>query len=756
MYIPTDADVSAAAEILENCVSRYENRWPDSARMIMGDFNACDFQEKIPEYEQSVKCTTRGNNTLDKLYCNVRGGYRAYQRPQLGTSDHNMIFCAPTYKQVLKREPCKVVQYRKWEPGNISQLQACLECTDWTSLIDSGADVNVNTDIFNSYFNFCLDMLIPTIDMKIYPNNKPWINRELISMLNEKRRIRQSGNSDQKKELQKRIDKKITDAKKEYKEKIEGLFRTNKSKDAWKGLKTLCGYNKKQITPEPDDVATYVNDVNTFFARFEQYDFGVEQSEVLGVIRNKRDEQIEITNEAVMRELKRVRVNKATGPDGVPARAIKCCAEQLTPVLTQLFQDSIIQGEVPRIWKLTEIKPIAKTPFPKNFNDYRPVALTSNIMKCLENIVRNLLCDRMEDFRDQMQFAYCINRSVQDATLTFINDISKHLDQKNSSTRILFIDFSSAFNTIQPHTLLKKLLDMGYNSNLLRWIFSFLTNRPQYTKIGTTVSTKIATNTGAPQGCVLSPVLFTLYTNDCRSLFDDCTMIKYADDTVIIGKILNDDCRNYETQVQKFVEWCSENYLILNVKKTKEMIIDFRRKPTNVPDAINIDGEPVERVKEYKYLGIVIDDELKGNANTNLVIKKCNQRLYFIRILNNVQVNKKIINLFYRSTLESILIFSISTWYKRLTLADKNKLNIIVKKAKKLGASVTLTDVLYQEAALKQVGKIMQDQTHPLNNCFNFLRSGRRLALPLIKTDRYRKSFVPSSIVLFNHFYSQK
>ena len=89
--------------------------------------------------------------------------------------------------------------------------------------------------------------------------------------------------------------------------------------------------------------------------------------------------------------------------------------------------------------------------------------------------------------------------------------------------------------------------------------------------------------------------------------------------------------------------------------------------------------------------------------------------------------------MFYKSTLESILIFSITTWYKKLTSADKNKLNKIVKKAKKSGAAVTFTDILHQEAALKQVQKIMQDQIHPLNNCFMFLRSGRRLALPMIK-----------------------
>ena len=92
VYIPTDTKVSVAADILENCVAKYENKWPDSARLIMGDFNSCDFQEKIPTYEQYVECPTRGNNTLDKLYCNMRNSYLTYQRSQLGNSDHNMIF----------------------------------------------------------------------------------------------------------------------------------------------------------------------------------------------------------------------------------------------------------------------------------------------------------------------------------------------------------------------------------------------------------------------------------------------------------------------------------------------------------------------------------------------------------------------------------------------------------------------------------------------------------------------------------------
>ena len=96
-------------------------------------------------------------------------------------------------------------------------------------------------------------------------------------------------------------------------------------------------------------------------------------------------------------------------------------------------------------------------------------------MKCLESILKNLICEKTYNIKDPMQFAYCKNRSVQDATLILLNDISKHLDKPKSQVRALYIDFSSAFNTMQPHILLRKMLDMGINRNILKWMFSFLT-----------------------------------------------------------------------------------------------------------------------------------------------------------------------------------------------------------------------------------------------------------------------------------------
>jgi hypothetical protein len=224
---------------------------------------------------------------------------------------------------------------------------------------------------------------------------------------------------------------------------------------------------------------------------------------------------------------------------------------------------------------------------------------------------------------------------------------------------------------------------MNVNSNLILWIHSFLTNRPQYVKLKDCKSDVLITSTGAPQGCVLSPILFTLYTNDCRSVDEGCHVIKYADDTVIIGNVSNDDEEKYFHQVQYFVNWCQENYLNLNVKKTKEMFIDFR-KARNY-SKLTIMDEDVAVVDNYKYLGVIIDKQLNFSSNVHHVYKKAVQRLHFLRILSNVRVDEHILTLFYRSVVESTLVFCMTSWYGMTTKKDKAKLNKIVRKSLKMG-----------------------------------------------------------------------
>ncbi len=111
--------------------------------------------------------------------------------------------------------------------------------------------------------------------------------------------------------------------------------------------------------------------------------------------------------------------------------------------------------------------------------------LTCVIMKCLKHIIKRHLFDSFvhQLIKDKLQFAYSQNRSFQDAVLTLFNQTCEHLESKNSQIRILFVDFSSTFNTIQPHVLLKKMLEMKVNSKLILWIYNHLTERLQYTKV---------------------------------------------------------------------------------------------------------------------------------------------------------------------------------------------------------------------------------------------------------------------------------
>ncbi len=180
---------------------------------------------------------------------------------------------------------------------------------------------------------------------------------------------------------------------------------------------------------------------------------------------------------------------------------------------------------------------------------------------------------------------------------------------------MLFIDFSSAFNTIIPQQLINKLSRLGLNNSLCNWILDFLTGRPQSVRVGHNTSSTTTLSTGAPQGCVLSPLLFTLLTHDCTAKFSSNHIIKFADDTSVVGLISNNDETHYREEVAQLAEWCGANNLSLNVEKTKEVVMDFRRNSVDHPP-LTIDTSTVERVSSTKFLGVHITEDLTWTTNT--------------------------------------------------------------------------------------------------------------------------------------------
>lgn len=262
-------------------------------------------------------------------------------------------------------------------------------------------------------------------------------------------------------------------------------------------------------------------------------------------------------------------------------------------------------------------------------------------------------------------------------------------------------------------------------------------------------SSTVTINTGAPQGCVLSPVLFIIYTNDCVAQDPSCSMVKFADDAALVA-LLKDSEVGYRQDISTLSDWCRDNFLQINVNKTKEVIVDFRTKK-NPLLPVYIDDCVVENVSEYKYLGTVIDNKLNWNSNTEQVYKKCLQRLYFLRKLRSFDVDVKILYLFYTCFVQSVLTFGMQCWYGSLSLQNRNKLfKIIHLSSKIVGTILKPLPEIYETKVLSLAHKIISNPDHILHSEYSLLPSGRRYLVPILKTNRAKKSFLPSSISLLN------
>ena len=195
---------------------------------------------------------------------------------------------------------------------------------------------------------------------------------------------------------------------------------------------------------------------------------------------------------SVEKYFRQTKPSKSPGPDNIGGKVLATCAEQLSSIFYFIFSLSLQQQKVPNLWKHATIVPVAKTKNPATLNDFRPVALTSLIMKTLEKIIKHEVQTQVESLLDPMQFAYRCGRGVEDATTTLLHLLYRHLEGTKAHARLLFLDFSSAFNTIQPHLLVDKLIHFfNLDLNLVGWILDFLTVRSQCVRVNGSFSNQL-------------------------------------------------------------------------------------------------------------------------------------------------------------------------------------------------------------------------------------------------------------------------
>ena len=228
-------------------------------------------------------------------------------------------------------------------------------------------------------------------------------------------------------------------------------------------------------------------------------------------------------------------------------------------MLTIIFNESLLQGIVPDVLKVSKVTPVDKGGEVMDPSNFRPISTLSALTQIFEKLVYKQLINYIEkhDILFQFQFGFRKGHSTAQAVSEIADNLREAIDN-NLYTCGVFIDFSKAFDTVNHEMLLKKLESYGIRGMPLKWFTSYLNNRQQYVAIGHTESPRQAMTCGIPQGSTLGPLLLLLYINDLPNCSENLTFRIFADDTNLFASAR--DLKNLETLINselgKVKVWC--------------------------------------------------------------------------------------------------------------------------------------------------------------------------------------------------------
>lgn len=327
--------------------------------------------------------------------------------------------------------------------------------------------------------------------------------------------------------------------------------------------------------------------------------------------------------------------NKGSDINGITTKVLKLAFDAVGNRLLDILNVSLRYGVVPKEWKVSTIVPVEKKENTLLCQEFRPINTLPPYEKLLEILVKEQLLNYVEDndilsiyqagFRKQNS----CETALQTVMVRWLENISakKHVG-------VVFLDYRRAFEMIDRGLLLKKLEKIGIQGVVLQWFNSYLSERYQVVKYNNSVSNRREVIHGVPQGSVLGPILFILYINDVVKVPSHCQLQLFADDVLlyVTGDNIGDIINNLNIDLAKIKLWSNENNLSINLDKTKFMLLTSKYNNNIDPDTtVKIDDCHIERVSEYKYLGVIIDQNLTFSNHANYILKKISKKIYFFR-----------------------------------------------------------------------------------------------------------------------------
>lgn len=418
----------------------------------------------------------------------------------------------------------------------------------------------------------------------------------------------------------------------------------NNEHNSWKIINTILGKGKNKddiVLRENDILITDPLEISELFNDKFLMEIPSISKEIMynGPVINECIYFDAVSEREVMNVINNLNDKKAAGIDSILPTIIKQLKDKLITPLTIVINKIFRDAEYPDSLKSAKIVPIHKKGNVNDINNYRPISLLPIINKITERIILNRLQDFMEDqgINDSEQYGYKKGIGTSDAIQKFTHDVLSHLD-KNECVIVVFMDLSSAFDTLDREVLMKKLSYLGIKGHVLDIIKSYFHNRTQTVQIGTACSRTAINDHGVAQGSILGPHLFNTILLDSPIITS--SRIKFADDNVIYRNCKKEDIISTLNEVKNDIKLMASHFdscgLNLNYSKTKFMIMGGNRVNDTDLIALEVDeATQIDRVYSHKFLGIMIEDGLCLNEQFESLVNKLTQVCRVLSIIKH-------------------------------------------------------------------------------------------------------------------------
>jgi hypothetical protein len=377
------------------------------------------------------------------------------------------------------------------------------------------------------------------------------------------------------------------------------------------------------------------------------------------------------TPQLMLKALSELKSDSSPGPDGVPAILLKECAEELSAPLTLLWAESFNTGICPQFYKQGNVTPLFKKGDRARASNYRPVTLTSHVVKCYERVMRDHMVEFLEsnDMFTNEQHGFRGGRSCLSQLLAHYDQMYQCLFD-NAEADTIYLDFSKAFDRVDLRLLMKKMRRYGFSEGVCKWIESFLTDRTQTVVVSGTKSGVRVIISGVPQGTVLGPLLFLIFVNDLPDCVKHSIVSLFADDTRL-GKRISTvaDCHLLQEDLTAVTRWAESNNMLLNEKKyeliSHRIRVDsfLQQLPffAEISTYTTNSGHTLEATPWVRDLGVIVDAGMTWSEHIGRTVSRARQMCGWTLSVFKSRDRTVMLTL-YKSLIRSILDYCSPLW----------------------------------------------------------------------------------------------